>query len=185
MEKEGFEVKLNAVLIKGFNDNEIGDFIQLSEKLNITIRFIEFMPFDGNNWDHSKVVSEKEILKIVQENYGEKQILRIADAPNDTSRNYKISGFKGSFALISSVSNPFCGSCNRLRLTANGKLKNCLFSSGETDLLKPLREGKNLNSIIEENLKFKHKSRGGMDSLEKLSDEKLHSKNRSMIAIGG
>lgn len=183
--EEGFEVKLNAVLIKGFNENEIGDFIGLSKKLDLCVRFIEFMPFDGNNWDKSKVVSEKEVLEFAEKQFGKNQISRISDSPNDTSRNYKIKGFKGSFALISSVTNPFCGTCNRLRLTANGKMKNCLFSSGETDLLAALREGNDVDSLINQSLRLKHKSRGGMDSMEKLSDEKLHSNNRSMIAIGG
>lgn len=183
--QEGFEVKVNAVLIKGFNDNEIGNFIELSKNLDINIRFIEFMPFDGNSWDKTKVVSEKEVLKLASERFGGKQILRISDQKNDTSRNYKIKDYKGSFALISSVTNPFCGTCNRLRLTANGKMKNCLFSAGETDLLKALRNGNDVHTLIDQSLFLKHKSRGGMDNLEKLSDEKLHSQNRSMIAIGG
>lgn len=182
---EGFEVKLNAVLIKGFNDNEIRDFIGLAKDLNIHIRFIEFMPFDGNNWDKSKVVSEKEVLETANLHFGESNILRIEDRQNDTSRNYRVQGFQGTFAMISSVTNPFCGTCNRLRLTANGRMKNCLFSSGETDLLTALREGKSIDQLIDQNLSNKHKSRGGMDSMEKLSDEKLHSKNRSMISIGG
>lgn len=183
--EEGFEVKLNAVLIKGFNENEVGEFILLSKKLDLNIRFIEFMPFDGNKWDKSKVVSEKEVLEIANKQFGEKNITRIADAENDTSRNYKVQGFKGSFAIISSVTNPFCSSCNRLRLTANGRMKNCLFSAGETDLLTALRDGNDVTALIGQSLRLKHKSRGGMDSMEKLSDEKLHSNNRSMIAIGG
>ncbi|QLG44629.1 GTP 3',8-cyclase MoaA [Costertonia aggregata] len=182
---EGFKVKLNAVLIKGFNDNEIIDFIQLTQNLPINVRFIEFMPFDGNKWDLKKMVSFEEIIKRVGQAFEKNQILRLKDAPNDTSKNYKITGYKGSFAIISSVTNPFCDSCNRLRLTANGKLKNCLFSATESDLLTQFREGKNVEPVIQKAVNAKFKIRGGMDTLEKLKEPDLHSKNRSMIAIGG
>ena len=138
---EGFNVKLNAVLINGFNDNEIIDFIEFTKALPISVRFIEFMPFDGNKWDKAKMVSYAQVMEYVNSNYDESKVIRMQDAPNDTSKNYKIEGYKGSFAIISSVTNPFCDSCNRIRLTANGRLKNCLFSSSESDLLTPLREG--------------------------------------------
>jgi len=182
---EGFKVKINAVLMKGFNENEIIDFINLTKELPIVIRFIEFMPFDGNKWDISKMVSYAEVMQIVNASFTEEQIERLQDAPNDTSKNYKISGYQGSFAVISSVTNPFCDSCNRLRLTANGQLKNCLFSSTESDLLTTLRAGKSIEPIIQKAVQAKFKIRGGMDTLEKLQEPKLYSKNRSMITIGG
>lgn len=183
--KNGFNVKLNAVLIKDFNDNEIIDFINLSKELPINIRFIEFMPFDGNKWDMKKMVSYKEIMAVVNSSHSEDKVIRIQDAPNDTSKNYKIEGYKGSFAIISSVTNPFCDSCNRLRLTANGQIKNCLFSAKESDLLTPLREGKSIEPIIQNAIQAKLKVRGGMDTLEKLQNPELHSKNRNMTTIGG
>ena len=182
---EGFNVKLNAVLIKGFNDNEIIDFIEFTKSQPINVRFIEFMPFDGNKWNKEKMVSYAEVVSLVNAEFNTNDVLRIEDAPNDTSKNYKIKGYKGSFAIISSVTNPFCGSCNRIRLTANGQLKNCLFSSTESDLLTPLREGKDIEPIIQKTIQAKFKIRGGMDTLEKLEEPKLHSKNRSMITIGG
>ncbi len=183
--KEGFNVKVNAVLIKDFNDNEIIDFINLTKDLPITIRFIEFMPFDGNKWDLSKMVSHADVMQYVDEAFPKTDVIRLQDAPNDTSRNFKIKGYKGSFAIISSVTNPFCDSCNRLRLTANGQLKNCLFSATESDLLTTLRSGKPIAPIIQRAVAAKLKMRGGMDTLEKLQEPKLHSKNRSMITIGG
>ncbi len=182
---EGFKVKVNAVLIKGFNENEIIDFIHLTKNLPVCIRFIEFMPFDGNKWDMQKMVSYKEVMDIVNASFSEKEIERLEDAPNDTSKNYKIKGYKGSFAIISSVTNPFCDSCNRLRLTANGQLKNCLFSASESDLLTTLRAGKSIEPIIQKAVAAKFKVRGGMDTLKKLQEPKLHSQNRSMITIGG
>ena len=182
---EGFNVKLNAVLINGFNDNEIIDFIELTKELPISVRFIEFMPFDGNKWDKSKMVSYAQVMEYVNANYHDSKVIRLQDAPNDTSKNYKIKGYKGSFAIISSVTNPFCDSCNRIRLTANGRLKNCLFSASESDLLTPLREGKSIEPMIQKAIKAKFKVRGGMDTMEKLEQPDLHGNNRSMITIGG
>ncbi len=182
---EGFNVKLNAVLIKGFNDNEIIDFIRLTKDLPVSVRFIEFMPFDGNKWNMGKMVSYKEVMESAGEVFSEKEIIRLEDAPNDTSKNYTIEGYKGSFAIISSVTNPFCDSCNRLRLTADGQLKNCLFSSSESDLLTNLRNGNSIEPIINKAVKSKLKIRGGMNTLEKLQEPKFHGQNRSMITIGG
>jgi cyclic pyranopterin phosphate synthase len=183
--KEGFKVKVNAVLMKDFNEDEIIDFINFTKDLPISVRFIEFMPFDGNKWDISKMVSYKEVMERVHEGFSETQIERLQDAPNDTSKNYKIKGYRGSFAVISSVTNPFCDTCNRLRLTANGQLKNCLFSATESDLLTAHRAGKDIEPIIQKAVQAKFKIRGGMDTLKKLQEPKLHSQNRSMITIGG
>ena len=183
--KEGFKVKINVVLIKGFNENEIINFIELSKHYPVTVRFIEFMPFNGNKWDLSKLVSYAQILDIVHAHYSKVSIKRIQDAPNDTSKNYKISDYQGSFSVISSVTNPFCDSCNRIRLTANGKLKNCLFSDGEEDVLTPLRQGKDIEPIIQRNIMSKKKIRNGLETIESFQEQDAHSKNRSMIAIGG
>lgn len=182
--KEGFEVKINCVLIKGFNDNEIIDFIELTKEHRLQIRFIEFMPFDGNKWNMEKLVSLEEILKQVYVHYDAKSFIRLQDKPNDTAKNYQIKGHEGTFAVISSVTNPFCDSCNRIRLTANGQLKNCLFSTTESDILTPLREGKSISDVIEKVVLGKKKIRSGMDTLEQFKDPASHN-NRSMIAIGG
>lgn len=183
--REGFQVKLNVVLIKDFNDNEIIDFIKLTQNKNIQIRFIEFMPFSGNQWDKSKLVSYAEILEIIQSEYPISNIKRLVDAPNDTAKNFKIENYLGRFAIISSVTNPFCSTCNRIRLTADGKLKNCLFSNSETSLLEVLRAGESILPLIQQNLNSKFPIRGGMDDDLKFQNPDLFSKNRSMIAIGG
>jgi cyclic pyranopterin phosphate synthase len=183
--KEGFNVKLNVVLMKDFNEGEIIDFIELTKKYPITIRFIEFMPFNGNKWNVNKLISYAYVMESVHGRYEEKSVERLKDAPNDTSKNYKIKDYKGSFAVISSVTNPFCDSCNRIRLTANGRLKNCLFSAQEKDLLTPLRQGNSIEPIIQKVVQQKLKIRGGMDTMELLKKPEIHSKNRSMITIGG
>jgi len=150
--QEGFQVRLNIVLIKDFNDNEIVDFINLTRDKNLEIRFIEFMPFSGNKWDKSKLVSYATILETLQTVFKPQEIERLQDDINDTAKNFKISSYKGSFAIISSVTNPFCGTCNRIRLTADGKLKNCLFSNSETSLLETFRAGESILPLIHQNL---------------------------------
>jgi len=183
--KEGFQVKLNAVLIKGFNEDEIIDFIKLTMHNPIAVRFIEFMPFDGNKWDLSKIVSYAAIMESVREEFSAKTIEKLKDSPNDTAKNYKIKGYRGSFAVISSVTNPFCDTCNRLRLTANGQLKNCLFSAKESDILTSLRNGDTIEPIIQKAVQKKFKIRGGMNNIDMLKEPQRHSQNRSMITIGG
>ncbi len=183
--KEGFVVKVNCVLMKGFNDDEVIDFINLSKNLPVHVRFIEFMPFDGNQWNMERLVSLQEILSKVHSNFEKNAIVKLQDAPNDTTKSYQIKGYQGTFAIISSVTNPFCDGCNRIRLTANGQIKNCLFSSKESDLLTTLRAGKSIIPIIQKAVQTKLKVRSGMNTLDKFSQSDIHSNNRSMIAIGG
>lgn len=181
--KQDFDVKINVVLIKGTNDDEVIDFINWTKNTAINIRFIEFMPFDGNNWDWEKKVSFKEIMQLVDDAYGTDGYQKIKDAQNDTSRNYRLKDSKGTFGIISSVTNPFCDTCNRIRLTADGKIKNCLFSQDESDLLTAHRNQEDLEPIIRKAISAKHKERGGNVAFEELTEADI--KNRSMITIGG
>ncbi|PTX41469.1 cyclic pyranopterin monophosphate synthase subunit MoaA [Christiangramia gaetbulicola] len=174
------EVKLNIVLIKGVNDNEINDFIELTKNKKLKVKFIEFMPFKGNKWDWSKGVSEKEILDIVSEKFGKVEELK--NPKHSTSNNFKVKGHTGSFSIVSTITNPFCSECNRIRVTADGKMKNCLFANSETDLLTPLRNGEEMDNIIINAIKTKKYSRDGMDVK---MDPEHYEKNRSMISIGG
>ncbi|MBC7416560.1 MAG: GTP 3',8-cyclase MoaA [Pedobacter sp.] len=176
----GMEVKLNVVLIKNVNDAEINDFIQLTKNKNLAVKFIEFMPFKGNKWDWSKGVSKEEILQIVSAKFG--KIQKLEDPKHSTSYNYKVEGFMGSFGIVSTITSPFCEGCNRIRLTADGKMKNCLFANSETDLLSPFREGTNIENLIMDAIKTKKYSRDGMDST---MDAEHYENNRSMISIGG
>ena len=181
----GYQIKINVVLIKGINDDEILDFIEFTKSNSVIVRFIEFMPFDGNQWNREKTVSYEQIMKDISSVYKPHKILRIKDDPNDTTKNYKIVGFKGSFGIISTVTNPFCDRCNRLRLTANGQLKNCLFSKKEQDLLTAFRNKENLEPIIRKAVLGKKAVRAGMETPEKFEDIRQHKQNRSMIKIGG
>jgi len=177
--------KLNVVLIKGVNDNEIVDFISLTKKWPVTVQFIEYMPFTGNKWDLSKCVSMQEILEKTDNYFGNKNTIKLIDDTNSTSKNYQINGFSGKFGIVSTVTNPFCDSCNRIRLTANGRIKNCLFSGGEVNLLQQLRLGNEIEPVIREALNLKKEKRGGMLDFNS-AESALHIKNnRSMVMIGG
>ena len=133
-------VKLNVVVIKGLNDHEVLDFVDMTKDSQLSVRFIEFMPFTGslpdasphricnsdpfyigNKWDKAKMVPSSELLSRIQARYP--ALRKGSDELNDTARSYVIPGHRGSFGFISSMSDHFCGSCNRLRLTADGQIK--------------------------------------------------------------
>jgi molybdenum cofactor biosynthesis enzyme MoaA len=182
---EGFQTKINVVVMRGVNDHEIIDFINYTRDLPVQIRFIEFMPFDGNNWNWEKKVSFNEIMQQVHTEFGYDDVEHLVSKPNDTTKNFRIKNFQGSFGVISSVTNPFCDTCNRIRLTADGKIKNCLFSQSETDLLSAFRNGESIRPLIIDTVLHKKKSRGGIDSFENPDNQKLFQNNRSMTTIGG
>ena len=175
-----FNVKLNIVLIKGVNDSEIPDFIELTRNKNITVKFIEFMPFKGNHWDWSNGVSRDSIINVVESHFG--TIIPLPNPKHSTSLNYKVYGHAGTFGIISTITHPFCSECNRIRLTADGKMKYCLFANAETDLLTPYRKGKSIEEIILGAIQHKKFSRDGM--VEKMEPEH-YEQNRTMNSIGG
>lgn len=179
----GLKVKINTVLLKDQNDDEIIDLIEFTRENDVSLRFIEFMPFDKNDWLRSKTVSLDDILSVASERFS--NIIPLTDHYNSTSKNFKIPGFKGDFGVISTVSAPFCDSCNRMRLTADGKMKNCLFASGEVDLLSVFRKGEELIPLIKTCVLSKKEARGGLVSQENFIEKGAAHKNRSMIAIGG
>jgi cyclic pyranopterin phosphate synthase len=123
--KRNFHVKVNMVVMKGLNENELNDFVEWTKEQPVHVRFIEFMPFTGNRWTSNKVFTMQQMLDVIQEKYA---ITRLQDEKHDTSKGYKVPGHQGTFAIISTMSANFCGDCNRMRLTADGKMKNCLFA---------------------------------------------------------
>jgi cyclic pyranopterin phosphate synthase len=129
-------VKLNAVLIRGENDDEVDDFIKLAKDMPVEVRFIELMPFTGRETDKAKGVSSRELI--------EKRPYLIPVKPDYESQpaeNYAIEGYAGKVGFISPMSHKFCGVCNRIRITSDGMLKPCLGNNGESDLTEALREG--------------------------------------------
>ena len=168
--------------MKGLNDSEIKDFIEWTKNNPVQIRFIEFMPFSGNKWTSNKLFSLDEILATVEKDF---TVLPVRAAPHDTAKSFMIPGHEGSFAIISTMTAPFCSTCNRMRLTADGKLKNCLFSDGETDLLTALRNKEEIFPLIKASIWSKKKELGGQlgKHFETLDADSIV--NRSMITIGG
>ena len=178
----GIGVKVNVVAMKGINEEEIIDFILWTKNTPIHIRFIEFMPFDGNKWNSDKVITLQQILDKVSAQF---EIESLSRLPHETAKKFKVPGHLGTFAVISTMSAPFCGDCNRMRLTADGKMKNCLFSTSETDILTAYRKGEDIVPLIHQNIGDKKQALGGQftTDLEKIETGALH--NRTMISIGG
>ena len=178
----GFKVKINVVVMKGFNEHEITDFIRWTEHIPVQIRFIEFMPFSGNRWTGNQVFSMSDMFAEIGKQF---EFLPVENEVHDTAKQFMVPGHEGSFAIISTMSSPFCSSCNRMRLTADGKLKNCLFSDGETDLLTALRNQEDVTPLIHASIQSKAKQLGGQFSgtFELLDAASIH--NRPMITIGG
>ncbi|PQM36473.1 cyclic pyranopterin monophosphate synthase mitochondrial isoform X1 [Prunus yedoensis var. nudiflora] len=172
-------VKVNCVVMRGFNDDEICDFVELTRDKPINIRFIEFMPFDGNVWNVKKLVPYSEMLdRVVKWFPGLK---RLQDHPTDTAKNFRVDEHAGVVSFITSMTEHFCAGCNRLRLLADGNFKVCLFGPSEVSLRDPLRQGANdheLREIIGSAVKRKKASHAGMFDIAKTA-------NRPMIHIGG
>jgi len=134
-------IKINAVLIRGINDDEIINFAQLSRRRSFVIRFIEFMPIGAEDgWSIDKVVPTREAIEAIERGIGIK-LVPIEYRGNQPADRFAFEDGVGDIGFISSVSDPFCSHCNRIRLTSDGKLRTCLFSLNETDFKKLLREG--------------------------------------------
>jgi len=177
-----FHVKVNMVVMRGLNDNEINDFVEWTKHEAVHVRFIEFMPFTGNWWTSNKVFTMQQMLEVIEAKY---EVERLQNEKHDTAKAFRVPGHRGTFAIISTMTANFCGDCNRIRLTADGKMKNCLFAEKETDLLSALRKGEDVVALIHQNIRSKAKELGGQftTDFEHLHPEEIH--NRSMITIGG
>ncbi|KAE8269484.1 hypothetical protein A4X09_0g2858 [Tilletia walkeri] len=197
-------VKLNVVVLKGVNDGQdVLDFVQFTRDKPVTVRFIEYMPFDGNKWQMGKLVSYRDLLDRIQHKFG--PLERLRDDDNDTSKGWRVPGFAGSIGFITSMTEHFCGTCNRLRITADGNLKVCLFGNAEISLRDAMRgisavpptttsasptspppritpaTDDQLLDVISAAVRRKHARHAGMSSLDALAQ----GSNRPMVAIGG
>jgi len=133
------------------------------------------MPFFGNKWEWNKVVPSDELKNNIENIYS---LEKLIDEKNSTSKRYQVNGARGTLAFISTVSQPFCAGCNRLRLSADGKLRNCLFATRDVDLLNAVRNGNNVEELIVLNVKDKAFSQGGLNLQEKMNGNR-------MVHIGG
>lgn len=135
----GFDVvKLNAVLMRGINDDEVIDFLSLGRDKGLVVRFIEFMPLDAQGeWSNDRVVPYDEIVGLARQHFDFDEVER----GSSPAERFRYRDGKGEFGVIASVTQPFCDSCDRIRLTADGQLRNCLFALGHVDLRALLRSG--------------------------------------------
>ncbi|KAF3701517.1 Molybdenum cofactor biosynthesis protein 1 [Channa argus] len=171
-------VKINCVVMRGLNEDELRNFVALTEHKPLEVRFIEYMPFDGNKWNFRKMVSYQEMLDHIKQQWPDLE--KLQSGYTDTAKTFKVPGFKGQVGFITSMSDHFCGSCNRLRITADGSLKVCLFGNSEVSLRDVLRSGasdEELLQIIGASVGRKKKQHAGMFNISQM-------KNRPMILIG-
>jgi cyclic pyranopterin phosphate synthase len=150
MKKVGANIKLkiNCVAMRGMNEREIIPFVEMGREKDVEVRFIEYMPFGGNKWSKGKMLSYHEMLELIRTKYPE--IHRLQGHKNDTSKTYQVPGFVGKVGFITSMTDDFCGTCNRLRITGDGNLKVCLHSNEEVSLRDLLREGNGGKPIDEQ-----------------------------------
>ncbi|XP_005603936.2 molybdenum cofactor biosynthesis protein 1 isoform X3 [Equus caballus] len=170
-------VKVNCVVMRGLNEDELLNFVALTKGLPLDVRFIEYMPFDGNKWNFRKMVSYKEMLDTLRQQWPELE--KLPEEESSTAKAFKIPGFRGQVSFITSMSEHFCGTCNRLRITADGNLKVCLFGNSEVSLRDHLRAGaseEELLRIIGAAVGRKKQQHAGMFNISQM-------KNRPMILI--
>lgn len=197
---EELVTKINVVVMKGINDHEVADFCALQQRFpNLHVRFIEYMPFTENGWNMDRWVPYRDLLKQLDQR-DNLQLVKLPEKdPNDTTKWYTTLENSlrmddpeqniglGRIGFITSMSQPFCGTCNRLRLTSDGQIKVCLFDGNSTISLRDaLREGadaESLDLLIQHALRKKHFSLGGHTSPEDILKDSDH--NRPMTLIGG
>lgn len=180
---QGFEVKLNAVVMDGKNTDDILPLVELTRALPVSVRFIEEMPFNGDGHEYSGIQwNYLRILQVITEKHPD--IKKIIDPAFSTSFNYKIPGFKGTVGIIAAYTRSFCGTCNRIRITPQGSLRTCLYGNGSVDLKKILRETDNDANLEIAFLKaINNRAIDGWEAEHKISDKNaLHG---SMATIGG
>ena len=179
--KVGFKsIKINAVAVRNFSETEIMGLIEMGRSEGFEIRFIEFMPLDSDKvWERDKVLFGHEIIDLIKENY---ELVPIDNSLEiGPASEYNFADGKGKVGIITAVSNPFCDHCNRIRMTADGKLRTCLFSTNETDLKELIRSGSTDEHIIEAlNQAVLIKEPG-----HKINLDDFERPTRAMHAIGG
>jgi len=135
-----YPIKINVVAMRGFTEEELLDFAQLAREKPYQIRFIEFMPLDaGNTWDRSQILTAAEIVQAIDRVYPLERVT--PGLTPEPATHFRFKDGRGEIGMIASITEPFCDQCNRVRLTADGKLRTCLFSIKETDFRELLRNG--------------------------------------------
>jgi cyclic pyranopterin phosphate synthase len=180
--KAGLEpIKINAVIVRGHNEDEVADFAAFAREYDVKMRFIEFMPLDsGHEWSREDVVSGKEIRERISERF---PLVRVEIARgSDTSSRYRFAdGAPGEIGIIAPVTEPFCGACSRIRLTADGQIRTCLFSTVEHSLRDVVRSGASRAEIID----YIHSVIMKKEPRHFINDPGFVTPSRTMSFIGG
>jgi cyclic pyranopterin phosphate synthase len=172
-------IKVNSVAIRGFSETEVPALAELARRKPYIVRFLEFMPLDADErWDADKVLSGAEIRAIVEERW---PLVEVPAGPSSTSRRFRFADGAGEIGFVNPVTEPFCSSCDRIRLTADGRLRTCLFSRREWDLRGPLRDratDSELRELIREAVAHK-------ELKHRVNEPGFVRASRSMSQIGG
>ncbi|HZN08094.1 MAG TPA: GTP 3',8-cyclase MoaA [Pyrinomonadaceae bacterium] len=174
-------IKINAVIVRGHNEDEVADFAAFAREHDVKMRFIEFMPLDsGHEWSRADVVSGREIHDRIHERFP--LVKLVVKRGSETSARYRFAdGAPGEIGIIAPVTEPFCGACSRIRLTADGQIRTCLFSTIEHSLRDVVRNGASRAEIVDyiESVVFKKEPR------HFINDPDFVTPSRSMSFIGG
>lgn len=174
-------IKVNAVAMRDFSEEEVLDFVRLARRKAYVIRWIEFMPLDADQiWRKEDILTGAELKAIIEAEYGPLVQIKTGD-PSETARRYTFSDGIGEVGFINPVSEPFCASCDRIRLTADGQLRTCLFATEETDLRQVLRSGASDEELAETIRQAVWKK----ELKHYIGDKRFKRSNRSMSMIGG
>jgi GTP 3',8-cyclase len=172
-------VKVNAVLVRGINDDEVEAFAAFARERDLIMRFIEFMPLDADRaWTRDMVVTGAEVLGRISARW---PLVPVVHERSETARKYRFADGRGEIGLISPVSQPFCGACSRIRLTADGKLRTCLFSKDDHDLKFLLRGGATDREIGDEIVAIVAEKEQG----HRINEPGFVPPSRTMVSIGG
>jgi len=172
--------KVNAVLVRGLNDDEIESFAGFARERSVIMRFIEFMPLDADrHWTRASVVPATEVYERIHARW---PLQQIPHEQSETARKYKFAdGAPGEIGLIAPVTQPFCGHCSRIRLTADGKLRTCLFSKDDHDLRILLREGATDEDVVT----YIHSIVMEKEAGHRINSPDFIPPSRTMVFIGG
>ena len=180
--KHDIPTKLNMVVMAGKNEQDVIEMIELTKDLNISVRFLEEMPFNGEGKrDDVQFWNADAILNHIKSRYT--AIEKLTDPPHSTSKNYQVNGYSGSFGIIASYSRLFCGTCNRIRLTPTGVLKTCLYDNGVFNIRDLMRNGANDDDLVSALLEAL--GNRAKDGFEAERDRANHFISESMATIGG
>jgi cyclic pyranopterin phosphate synthase len=171
-------IKLNVVVMTGVNDDELLDFVEFTKDTPMNVRFIEAMPFKDNAWSQASVFPYAAMRERIESRYA---LVPVAPEFGAVAKDFQLIGHRGSVSFITSMTDSFCGTCNRLRLTADGHIKSCLFQAAEVQIRDHLRRGltdSGLEALITSAVLQKQEAHPAMEKL-------LNLNNRAMIEIGG